>query len=300
MAAEKILKVKVKETNVNDLPEPLQAPGKDRMFEVLLQTEKETTYPNGRFLLKTPKGQGGYCLDSTEESWWVPRESCEVIEKEGGTVVKEVPAPKKEEVAAASKPVETVVERVVERITYVDKVVEREAPTKAEETKAEDRTNMSMKQKIKSDAYEAAYIVAGTQITNAVKAAVMKMVEGQLRNQYGKKQSKINQGLEGFKAFLDTPFGNAVIQSALGYALEITPKLKDDVRVQKLAQGMRVQGFVVAGNAAVDALMVYVGPAVMGALSSLPSLPELSTEDKHVEQKEEITLSAGSSKSAAA
>ena len=40
----------------------LQAPGKERTYEVLIQTEKETTYPNGRFLLKTPKGQGGYCL----------------------------------------------------------------------------------------------------------------------------------------------------------------------------------------------------------------------------------------------
>lgn len=302
--AETITKVKVKETNANDLPEPLQPPGKDRTFEVLKQTGKEPDFPNGRFLLKTPKGMGGYPIDHTEESWWVPRDSCEILEKEGMPVaaeVKETPAPKKEEVV--SKPVETkIVEKKVEtKAAPVAPKVEEKLEKQAAEVKVS-----GIKEKLKTDAEAALYISAGNQLSKAVREGILAGVEKLLVEKYGpgkKNQSKVQGALEGFKFVLETPFGQALIQSGIGYGMDYVPvdSIKNDPRIQRLASGMRVQGMVVASDAVIGAAMSYVMPAIMAAVGTLPALNsgDLPAEESKPEQ-EQVVLGAGSSATKAA
>jgi len=266
--ATKILKVKVKETNADKLPEPLQAPGKQREYEVLRQTEKETLYPNGRFLLKTPPGGGGFPLDAKEESWWVPRECCDILEQEGEPVKVE--------------------EKKVEEVKTEGKVV----------------AAMGFKAMVVSDATKAAYIVAGEQLTLAVRGAMLKITENQLREKYGsgkKADSAVKAGLEAFQMFLDGPLGKAAIQASIGYGLVYAPGIKDDPRVQILSEQMRVQGIATAGNAVVGAAMEYVMPAVTAALSTLPKLEGLdATLPEQKPELEQIKVGAGSEKSAAA
>ena len=202
------------------------------------------------------------------------------------------------------KPVEKIVERVVEKIVEkpVERVVERVVEKVADKKEGDIKVGTTLKEKLKNDLGEAGYIIAGTQLTNAVRAGMLKVVEGQLREKYGKKQSKISAGLEGFRAFLETPFGLGLIQTAVGHSLEYIPKVKDDPRVQRLSGNMRVQGMAVIGNAAFDSAMAYIMPAVTAALSSLPALPELvvNADTLPAKEEEQVQVSAGNSRSAAA
>lgn len=134
---------------------------------------------------------------------------------------------------------------------------------------------------LKDDAKEAAYRVAGTQITNGVKAALVKVFDGR-----GGKSEQ----MEMFKALLDSEVGDSLISLILGFGLNYAPKLKDDPRVQKLSEEFRINGMSVAGNAIVGAAMDTLLPVLNSALQSLPEEENSNariTEASEEEEEEE-------------
>lgn len=145
---------------------------------------------------------------------------------------------------------------------------------------------------IKGDAKEAAYRVAGTQITNGVKLGVIKLFE----SKGGKSEHMVM-----LKEVLDSEVGDSLIALILGYGLNYAPGLKDDPRIQKLSVEFRVNGMAVAGNAIVGAAMESFLPVLTGALSALPaeetSRPRI-TESSEEQEEEEVVPPARASKRA--
>jgi hypothetical protein len=86
---------------------------------------------------------------------------------------------------------------------------------------------------LKGDAKEAAYRVAGTQITNGVKLGVVKLFE----SKGGKSEHMVM-----LKEVLDSEVGDSLIALLLGYGLNYAPVFKDDPRIQKLSEEFRING----------------------------------------------------------
>lgn len=118
---------------------------------------------------------------------------------------------------------------------------------------------------IKSDATNAAYRVAGTQITNGMKAAILKLLES--RGADGGKLQMISE-------MLDTEVGSAVVALMVGFGLNYAPVIGEDPRVQKLATEFRTHGMATAGNAVVEVAMGSFLPVIQDALKALPAITE--------------------------
>eukprot|EP00697_Spironema_sp_BW2_P001901 gnl/Spiro4/12551_TR6641_c0_g1_i1.p1 gnl/Spiro4/12551_TR6641_c0_g1~~gnl/Spiro4/12551_TR6641_c0_g1_i1.p1 ORF type:complete len:368 (-),score=-0.65 gnl/Spiro4/12551_TR6641_c0_g1_i1:707-1810(-) len=145
---------------------------------------------------------------------------------------------------------------------------------------------------LKGDAKEAAYRVAGTQITNGVKLGVVKLFES---------KGGTSEHMKMLTEVLDSEVGDSLIALLLGYGLNYAPGLKEDPRIQKLSEEFRINGMAVAGNAIVGAAMESFLPVLTGALSALPveetSKPRIS-ESSEEEEEEEVVPPARASKRA--
>ena len=144
---------------------------------------------------------------------------------------------------------------------------------------------------MKADSKEAAYRVAGTQITKGVKAGLVKLFETR-----GGKSDQI----EMFKMLLDTEVGDSMIALILGYGLNYAPGIKDDPRVQKLSEEFRVQGMTVAGNMVMGMAMETFLPVLTNALSSLPEetsqvrVNSTNNEEDNVEHTNVVSVKSAS------
>ncbi len=145
---------------------------------------------------------------------------------------------------------------------------------------------------LKGDAKEAAYRVAGTQITNGVKLGVVKLFE---------KKGGSSDQMDMLRGLLDSEVGDSIIALILGYGLTYAPGLKDDPRVQKLSAEFRVNGMAVAGNAVMGAAMESILPVLSSALQALPaeetSKPRI-TESSEEHEEEDVVPPARASKRA--
>jgi hypothetical protein len=136
----------------------------------------------------------------------------------------------------------------------------------------EKEVNMSEKPKfmdmIKSDATNAAYRVAATQMTNGTKAALLKLMETK-----GVASEKIAVASE----LLDTEMGASLVALLLGFGLNYAPVISEDPRVERLAGEFRVHGMATAGNAVVGVALEHIMPVVQSAIASLPAVTEETT-----------------------
>jgi hypothetical protein len=140
---------------------------------------------------------------------------------------------------------------------------------------------------LKSDAVEAGYRVASTQIRTAVKTALLKLVES--------KGGDSGQ-MATFKSLLDSEVGDAIVSTIVGYGLLYAPMVKNNPRAQKLSEEMRVAGFSIAGNALMSAVTGELLPVLSKALAELPEEEEEltglravpSSEEKEEEEDEEV------------
>lgn len=114
---------------------------------------------------------------------------------------------------------------------------------------------------LKKDLTDAAYRVAASQLSTAMRNAILTLL---------KKQGVEEGKLKSITNLLESEYGNAIVAAATGYALTYTPKLKEDPRVLRLAQEFRINGVAVAGNAAFNTLAEHFVPVITKALSALP------------------------------
>ena len=116
---------------------------------------------------------------------------------------------------------------------------------------------------MKTDAENAAYRVAATQITSGTKAAILTIME---------KQGSGSDKLKAVSDMLDTEFGNALISMLVGMGLTYAPKISEDPRVIRLAGEFRTNGIAVAGNAVMGVAFEHLLPVITNALSALPAV----------------------------
>jgi len=131
----------------------------------------------------------------------------------------------------------------------------------------------------KSDAHDAAYRVAGKQITTGVKSGIVTMM---------KKTDGMSPHVDAMTAMLDTQMGEALIGYLAGIGLTYAPKISDDPRAQKLAEEFRVNGMATFGNAAIETAMEHFMPSIMTALQQLPEeASESKTRVDAVDEEDE-------------
>lgn len=140
----------------------------------------------------------------------------------------------------------------------------------------------------KKDATDAAYRVAGNQMTKGVKTGIIALMKDK-----GVEGGKV----EAIRELLETEVGNAAVATILGQLLTHIPQLQDDQRVQKLAEEFRVQGMATAGNLVLDTMFQYFLPVVKDAMADLPQLEEkvrveadATASKEEIEEEEEETL----------
>jgi len=130
----------------------------------------------------------------------------------------------------------------------------------------------------RDDAVDAAYRIAGTQLSKAVKQGIVTLLE---------KNEEHSKHIESIKTMLDTEIGEALVSMILGMGLSFTPKLTENERAQRLAKEFRVNGMAVAGNAAFNAALKEVLPMISSAISSLPKAEGVRVSEEKTEFVEE-------------
>lgn len=72
------------------------------------------------------------------------------------------------------------------------------------------------------------------------------------------------------RGLLDTEVGLAIISLVIGWALTCLPMLKEDSRVQLLAEEFRVSGMTLIGTELLDEISRYFIPLMTEALNQIP------------------------------
>jgi len=117
---------------------------------------------------------------------------------------------------------------------------------------------------MKKDMENAAYRSASTQMTSAVKNGILLMMKDK-----GADGDKLKMTAE----LLDSEAGSAFVSMVLGHGLNYAPGIGEDPRVVRLAEEFRVAGYATGMNVVFGALMQYMLPGIMEAMSKLPPIP---------------------------
>ena len=115
------------------------------------------------------------------------------------------------------------------------------------------------KEMVLSDAEKAAYRVGARNTVKLGQTAITKALEAQ----GGDKAAALG-------AMLHTEVGASVVSGVMGALLTSLPQFQNDVRIQKLAEELRVNGMATLGNTVVDQLTEMVAPAMSSMIQSLP------------------------------
>lgn len=156
----------------------------------------------------------------------------------------------------------------------------KETNNKQNNIKTEKKNMSTLVDNTKGDLKEAGKRIAAKQFSKLVKAGLLKLL-------VDKKAVKGKAHQKAIQEILDSPFGDAAVQMAIGQGLTFIPGLKDDPRCQVFAKEFRVQSFETAGNEVAD-LLSSLMPMVTGILDSLPAIEE---------QKEVVSLTNDNKKS---
>lgn len=134
---------------------------------------------------------------------------------------------------------------------------------------------------VKTDAKDAGYRIAATQISKGARSAILTLLE---------KQGGSSDGLKALGEMLDTEYGAAIISMAIGLGGTYLPvEAMKDARVQRVCEELRVNAMAGAGNKVVNELMEILMPVLMGALANLPEekvAARIATSSSHQEDEE--------------
>lgn len=119
-------------------------------------------------------------------------------------------------------------------------------------------------EQFKSDTDKAAYRVAGTQMTAAVKKGLLLCL--------AESGAMDNDKITVIAELLETQGGDAFTSYLLGQALGHMPVVGNDPRAIRLAEEFRIAGIATTGNLIMTAAMKYFLPAIQSAMASLPPL----------------------------
>ncbi len=138
--------------------------------------------------------------------------------------------------------------------------------TKTETEEAESEQEPIQSQ-FMSELTDAAYRVASTQLSTAIKKAMLNSIPLDKSS--------------GLMSFLNSEYGNGFVSMLAGYML--TYAWKDNTKAQKLATEFRVNGMTTLGNNVIEGLLGSIGDIAFNALSSIPNAPSsIPNEEKQI------------------
>lgn len=120
----------------------------------------------------------------------------------------------------------------------------------------------------KKDLGKASIRVAGNQLNKLIVKVILQL----LRNQGFTKRSEIST----LEKFFSTPIGSAFVSLAGGQILTFAPYLKDQVKVQQLAEELRINGYATAGNELVEFVKENFLGDLLSVLKHLPAGEEVA------------------------
>lgn len=166
---------------------------------------------------------------------------------------------------------------------YVDTTDDAPVTIKESKKNKKEKTmnKPSFAENLKANAVSAGFRVAGTQLTTAVKGAILTV----MRN-----KGADGGAIQAFSAFLDTEFGAAMISFMIGSGLPYIPMYGENPSVARLATEMQVGGMATAGNAIIGEAMQHVLPAITQILQTLPSVDGETTSNVRVIESKESKL----------
>jgi hypothetical protein len=115
---------------------------------------------------------------------------------------------------------------------------------------------------VKSDGVDAAYRVAASQMTSAIKSVMLSMLE---------KQGQNKQTISAFSDLLDSKAGEVIIAMALGFSLPYIPPIAGNEKAERLAKEFRISGMANGANAIINEISQFAVPALKSIIDSLPS-----------------------------
>lgn len=126
--------------------------------------------------------------------------------------------------------------------------------------------NMSIVDQFKTDSVSAAYRVGGRKLTAVAQKGLLAVMKSQ-----GMKRKELNAMV----TVAETEFGRAAIGQILGQALIRVPGLKEDKRVQRLAEELRVESIANGMEFTLDSLVGNFLPQFLPGVSEiLEALPD--------------------------
>lgn len=114
----------------------------------------------------------------------------------------------------------------------------------------------------KKDITKAGIRVAGNQLNKLIVKVILTL----LRKQGFTRKAEVSV----LERFFSTPMGNAFVAMAAGQLLTFAPYLKDQEKVQMLAEELRINGYATAGNELIDFVQENFIGDIMGIIKALP------------------------------
>jgi hypothetical protein len=122
--------------------------------------------------------------------------------------------------------------------------------------------------KFESEVHKAACRIAGKQLNNITRTAIIKSLP--------------KDKAEGIKDFLSSELGNSFVSMIGGVTL--TYAMESNDTAQKLAKELRVSGITTLGNEAVNTLMGGIFDVIKNTVADLPESQEIDTENEIIEE----------------
>ena len=152
--------------------------------------------------------------------------------------------------------------RSVEDIARAQRVVNSIDATRARRAmmpaKVKDTLDLSFLGMMKADGTNAAYRVATKQVGKGIRNGIVEVM---------KKKGANNAQIESFASFLSTELGSALFGMTAGYGLAYAPGIKNNPKVQRIAQEFRIGAMTTAGNEIVDTLFGHLSPIVQSLIA---------------------------------
>lgn len=180
------------------------------------------------------------------------------------------------------------------RVWYINKDY-LEENTKMSKRNSNSGDDVTFVERLAANAEKGAIKTVGRKLANSVKSGVLRAAAAAGKSN-GMDETQVGAGIQMFSAFMETPFGTAIISSLLGIALaQGAPHLAgmfpifEDERIQDLADEMQSEGAAIVMEKAIDIAMEHFLPEIGNILSGLPPKKEekvrVATETKATTKK---------------
>jgi hypothetical protein len=159
------------------------------------------------------------------------------------------------------------------------------SPGKEEKVSQTSPINPSIWDMLQANAKKAAPLISGEAASKGLRAGILMML---------KSKGADSSQLQMVQAALNTEYGRAGLEIALGVALAFTPGIKDHPAAKYLAEGCQVDGMRAGGAKIMDDVSQFIVPALLAVLNGQAVSEEFVMPEIDVPAKTRINVEANS------